>query len=324
MLQCEKRGWMILAGDIGGTHTRLAFFEKGRPVGEERKFLSQNYESLSTIAQEFLSSQLFSVRKACFGIAGPVRQGVCKATNLPWRVDAAVLKQQLGLDSVALLNDLEANAYGIAALNPQDLFLVQKGNPHQSGNRALISAGTGLGEAGLFWDGKKHHPFACEGGHADFAARDPEEWALFVYLKERFPHVSYERVISGPGLASIYSFLVDTKRKEPAPLPSLDAKLISAWGKENRHPTCAYALDWFLSLYGSEAGNAALKFLALGGCYIGGGIAPHLKERFLQSDFLASFSDKGRFKELLQSIPIWVILNDDTALLGAAAFGELL
>lgn len=313
---------MILAGDVGGTHTRLAFFESKEQKSEERKFVSRDYPSLEAIVREFLQGENLFAQKACFGIAGPVREGVCKATNLPWFVDAKELSRHLKIPSVTLLNDLEANAHGISVLKPEELYLIQQGTPHQKGNRALISAGTGLGEAGLYWDGKEHHPFACEGGHADFAPRNEEEIALLLYLKKKFSHISYERVVSGPGLQSLYTFLVETGRKPAAVLPNCDAATISEWGRLNKDPTCSYVLDWFLSLYGAEAGNLALKLLALGGCYIGGGIAPHLTDQIRSGRFLSSFCDKGRFRELLTSIPIWVVLNSNAALLGAAAFGE--
>ncbi len=223
------------------------------------------------------------------------------------------------------MNDLEANAYGLRALKKEALYLLHPGKV-QSGNQALISAGTGLGEAGLYWDGNLHHPFACEGGHVDFAPRNELEVELFLYLKKKFGHVSYEKVVSGPGLHSIYQFLTETGREklsrglQIAMQQSDPSTVISEWGRMNKDKGCERALDWFLSLYGSEAGNLSLKFLALGGCYIGGGIAPHLLEKMKNGVFAASFADKGRFRELLESIPIWVVLNDDAALLGAALY----
>ncbi|HSX26622.1 MAG TPA: glucokinase [Chlamydiales bacterium] len=315
---------MILAGDIGGTHTRLALFEKGRAVVPEQKFSSQHYSGLEAIVREYLQGN--KVGKACFGVAGPVMEGVCKATNLPWIVDAAQLSKALQIPSVHLLNDLEANAYGVKVLKPNELYLLQAGNPKQKGNQALIAAGTGLGEAGLFWDGKEHHPFACEGGHADFAPRNEKEIALFLYLKKQHPHVSYERVISGPGLHSIYQFLIESDLEKGSKQVQMEMKqrdpstVISEWGRLKKDAACAHALDWFLSLYGAEAGNLALKFLSLGGLYVGGGIAPHLTEKMKQGAFISSFVEKGRFKSLLESIPIWVILNDNAALLGAASY----
>lgn len=318
---------MILAGDIGGTRTRLAIFEKGvKKV--EKKFFSRNYSGLDQIVLEFLAEGKIQVAKACFGIAGPIKEGKCKATNLPWMIDADQLSQVLGIASVSLLNDLEANAYGIRELKKDQFFLIQEGNPLQKGNQALIAAGTGLGEAGIIWDGHSYHPFACEGGHTDFGPRNELEIELFLYLKKTFPHhVSYERVISGPGLFSLYRFLIETNKEKSSPLVEAAMRtkdpsfVVSEWGLHNKDAACVRALDWFVSLYGSEAGNLALKFLSLGGLYIGGGIAPCIKDKIKNGDFISSFTNKGRFKNLLESIPIWVILDDDTALLGAAFYG---
>lgn len=313
---------MILAGDIGGTHTRLALFDKGQQL-VERKFSSRNYQGLEEIAREFLQTENKKAATACFGVAGPVRDGKCHATNLPWVVDAAKLSQSLNIPSVHLLNDLEANAYGLRMLKKEELFSLHPGKA-QKGNQALIAAGTGLGEAGLYWDGKEHRPFACEGGHTDFAPRNAKEIELLVYLNKKFGHVSYERVVSGPGLHSIYQFLIETRRETPSPrveaaMAQKDpSAVISEWGNQGKDPACVHAVDWFISLYGAEAGNLALKFLSLGGLYIGGGIAPHLAEKMKKGSFLSSFTDKGRFKDLLASIPIWIVLNDNCALLGAA------
>lgn len=318
---------MILAGDIGGTNTRLALFDKGKLVGQEGKFPSHTYKSLEEIVLKFLQTEKLKVQKACFGIAGPIRDGVCKATNLPWVVDAARIGEETHIPSVHLLNDLEANAYGLQVLKPEELYLLNRGKD-QKGNRALIAAGTGLGEAGLYWDGKMHRPFACEGGHTDFGPRNPMEFELLVYLKKKFGHVSYERVVSGPGLHSLFQFLVDTGRETfssavKAEMEKRDpSRVVSEWGSQGRDPACVHAVDWFVSLYGAESGNLALKFLSLGGFYVGGGIAPHLIEKMKHGAFLSSFVDKGRFKELLSSIPIWIVLNDNAALLGAASYAE--
>jgi glucokinase len=316
---------MILAGDIGGTNTRLALFQEGKMVGKEKKFSSKSYKSLEEIIQEFLGSR--KVEKACFGIAGAVYQGKCKATNLAWVVDAENIKRVHHIRSVHLLNDLVANTYGIRVLQKQDLYLLHQG-VKQEGNQGLISAGTGLGEAGLLFDGQKHIPFASEGGHTDFAPRDELEVELFLYLKKKFTHVSYERVLSGPGLYNLFQFLIDTGKETcsaelKAEMEKSDpSRVISSWGLQNKDRACSRALDWFISLYGAEAGNVALKFLSFGGIYLGGGIAPHLVERMKNGIFYDSFVNKGRFKPLLESIPIWVILNDDAALLGAAFYAE--
>ncbi len=315
---------MILSGDIGGTNTRLAIFEHNRKVAE-KKFPSQKYKSLEEIIDEFLKENKIPIQKAGFGIAGPVRDGRCVATNLPWIVDASHIRKHLKIASCVLLNDLEAKAYGIKVLKKEELFLLHKGTS-QKGNQALIAAGTGLGEAGLYWDGKEHCPFACEGGHVDFAPRNQLEVDLFFYLQKSTEHVSYERVVSGPGLYSIYQFLIQTaKEKESlqvkeAMKTKAPPMVVSEYGAHKKDPACIRALDLFLSLYGAASGNLALKFLSLGGFYVGGGIAPALVKQMQEGPFLSSFFNKGRFKSLLESIPIWVILNDDASLLGVTYF----
>jgi len=317
---------MILAGDIGGTHTRLAYFEGGKKL-VERKYKSREFPNLEEIIQKFIESEKKKISKACIGVAGAVRNGKCKATNLPWTLDASSISQLLQVP-VSLLNDLEANAHSLRVLKKEEMALLQAGDPKAKGNQALIAAGTGLGEAGLFFDGQKHHPFACEGGHADFAARNEEEFALFKYLEKKFDHVSYERVVSGPGLLAIFQFLTETGRfpkstEVKAEMEKKDPSMVvSEWGSKGKDPACEAALDLFTSIYGAEAGNITLKFFALGGLFIGGGIAPHILKQLKDGPFLASFKSKGRFKALLEAIPIRVILDDDTVLLGAAAYVE--
>ncbi len=320
---------MILAGDIGGTHTRLALFDQAGELDlvTEKKYRSRDHQSLAEIVRIFLAEKKTEITAACFGVAGAVRSGRCQATNLPWIIDERQLEHELNISRVRLLNDLEANAYGIGALKENELFVLCAGQK-QTGNQALIAAGTGLGEAGLYWDGKVHHPFACEGGHADFAPRNGLEIELFQYLKKKWHHVSFERVVSGPGIYAIYRFLVESGHEKAsnqveAELVRGDApRIISEYGRENRDSACSRALDLFLNCYGAEAGNLALKFLSLGGVYIGGGIAPTLLERIKKGGFYSAFVDKGRFTELLHSIPIYVILNDNAALLGAATFAR--
>ena len=316
---------MILAGDIGGTNTRLALFEGGKLVGEEKKFPSQKYPSLEKIIAEFLQGK--RVEKACLGVAGPVRDGKSKITNLPWIIDTAIISKTLNIPTVHLLNDLEANAHGLKVLKKDELFVLHPGKV-QIGNQALIAAGTGLGEAGLFWDGKKHRPFACEGGHTDFAPRNELEIELLLYLKKKFGHVSYERVVSGPGLQNLFEFLIDTGKESltsalKEEMSQRDpSRVISEWGCQDKDRACVRAVEWFISLYGAEAGNMALKFFAIGGFYLGGGIAPHMAQKIKEGRFHASFVDKGRFRELLESIPIWIVMNDNAALLGAANYLE--
>jgi glucokinase len=318
---------MILAGDIGGTSSRLACFEvqDGRlSLVTERIYPSRNYKGLDEIAMSFAAAQSGKIHCACFGIAGPVRNGRVVTPNLAWVVDSQVLARELNLPTVRLLNDLEANAHGIAALEPQDLVTLNPGAPDAQGNAAVISVGTGLGEAGLFWDGKAHHPFACEGGHVDFAPRTDLETELLSYLRSKFEHVSWERVLSGPGLYTLYQFLRETGRgEEPAALTQElqtedPSAVISKAGLEGRHELCVKALDLFVSFYGAEAGNLALKLMATGGVYIGGGVAPRILPKLQGPAFMAAFTAKGRMRPLMEAMPVRVILKDSTALLGAA------
>ena len=318
---------MILAGDIGGTKTRLALFtatgERLESIVEET-FPSREHSGLDEIVRAFVSQQQMSVTHAGFGVAGPVKHSRSETTNLPWVVDARQLAGQLGIASVVLINDLEANAYGVAALEAKDFVILSHGAPDAEGNAAIIAAGTGLGEAGLYWDGAQHHPFACEGGHTDFAPRNELEIELLRYLLTRFTRVSYERVLSGPGLYNIYQFLRDTGRgKEPVWLTEElreqdPAATISQAALTDRSALCVQALDLFVSLYGAEAGNLALKVMATGGLYVGGGIAPKILQKLQDSTFVQAFITKGRMQPLLEAMPVRVILNDKTALLGAA------
>ena len=320
---------MILAGDIGGTNTRLAFVEErdGRLAPRiEATFPSREHASLEAVLRKFLAANPHPVSCAAFGIAGPVRHGRCDATNIPWVVDSVLLAKELGLERVGLINDLEANAWGLAALEETDFAVLNEGAPDAQGNAAIVSAGTGLGQAGLYWDGATHRPFATEGGHADFAPRNRLEAELLEYLLKQFSRVSYERVVSGPGLLNVYRFLRDTGRgEEPAWLAERmrqqdPSAVISqaALGRESE--LCAQALDLFVTLYGAEAGNVALKLLATGGVYLGGGIAPKILPKLQDPIFLNAFTAKGRLKPLMQAIPVRVILNDLAALLGSARF----
>jgi glucokinase len=304
---------MILAGDIGGTNTRLALFD-GDGGGPEQltTYESAAHGGLDEIVAEFLTAHPADLASACLGIAGPVEDGRCAATNLAWTVDAAVLADRLDIPAVRLINDLEANGYGIAALGPDDFDVLNAGDPEARGNAAVISAGTGLGEAGMYWDGERHRPFACEGGHVDFAPRSPIELGLHEYLMKRFEHASYERACSGMGLANIYRYLGG---------PETDPAEISEAALNGSDERAVTALDVMVSIYGAAAGNLALKMMALGGIYIGGGIAPKILPKLRDGAFMRSFVDKGRFAPLLERVPVRVILNDKTALLGAARCG---
>jgi glucokinase len=323
---------MILAGDIGGTNTRLALIEakdEGLQILFEKTFPSRERTSLEAALMEFLSLHKCAVTRASFGIAGPVRNGRCEATNLPWVVDSKTVAKRLGLKHVGLINDLEANAYGIAVLQSKDFVILNKGARNAKGNRAIISAGTGLGEAGMFWDGHVHRPFPSEGGHADFAPRNHHEIELLNYLMSRYRRVSYERLVSGPGLVHIFSFLRDTGKGEEPPWLAEEmrhgepAPIISRHAMDGKSPLCLEALELFVSLYGAEAGNLALKLMALGGVYLGGGIAPKIISKLKEPEFMNAFTAKGRMRPLLQDVPVRVIMNPKTALLGAARYATL-
>jgi glucokinase len=319
---------MILAGDIGGTSARLAYFElrNGRlAVVAERTYRSREQTSLESAIGRFITEENIKVQVACFGIAGPIRDRRVVTPNLPWQIDAAVLERELGIARVSLLNDLEANAYGLSELTDVDYTVLASGAPRAVGNQAVISAGTGLGEAGLYWDGAVHCPFPCEGGHADFAPTNDLQVELLQYLMKKFGgHVSIERVLSGPGLYNIYQFLRDTDKGEEESWLKKEmniqdpSALISQYGLSGKSPLCARALDVFVDIYGAEAGNFALKVMALGGVYVGGGIAPKILPKLQHPRFMQAFKNKGRLAALLEQMPVRVILNDKTALLGAA------
>jgi len=323
---------VILAGDIGGTSARLARFElEGGRLRTDKveRYASRNYRGLGEIVRAFMGTQKGEISIAAFGIPGPVRSGEAITPNLPWVVKRAELAAGLGIDAVWLLNDLEANAYGLPLLEPEDFAPINAGRADPQGNLAVVSAGTGLGEAGAVWNGRRHEPFAGEGGHASFAPRNELEAELLLHLHRRIGHVSWERVVSGPGLSRIYEFLRDSGRgtEQPAVREAMrsgdPASVISESALAGRCALCADALDLFVSLYAAEAGNFALKILATGGVYLGGGIAPKIVGKLRTPEFMDSFSDKGRMRDFLEDIPVSVILNDEAALLGAARFAAL-
>jgi len=322
----KSKSESILAGDVGGTNTRLGLFEvtRGRPrLLSEKTFLNKNYKGLENILEEFLKGQR-KIASACFGVAGPVTQEVVIATNLPWWIDIQSLQEVISLKKVEVINDLVANAYGISVLKKSDFEILNAGKI-KKGNQALISAGTGLGEAILFWDGKHHIPSPSEGGHAEFGPRNHLELELFDYLSDRFDHVSYERVLSGEGLSHIYQFLKDSKRFGGEPPWLLErmsredpAEVISETARSEKNKLCMKALDLFTSIYGAAAGNLALQVMAIGGVYVGGGIAPKIIWKIKDGTFMKAFKDKGRLSHIVIHIPVKVIMNERTALLGAA------
>lgn len=324
---------LICAGDIGGTKTHLALFslhDNNLKSELEKTFPSQEYSGLESMLLEFLADGPYSIGRASFGIAGPLVDGKVNPPNLNWVVDPVAVAKTLKLPAVSLLNDLEAAAYGIFTLKSQEFVYLNEGVVRRPGNKALIAAGTGLGETILFDDGKNFYPLASEGGHADFAARDELEIELLHHLIGRYGHVSYERVVSGPGLANIYDFLKERSEFEvPARFEGKIAEakdrsaLISQAALDGEPAIAVKALDMFVSSYGAEAGNLALRGKAIGGLYVGGGIAPKILRKLKDGTFMRAFSDKGRYSELVSSIPVCVILNDNAALRGAAYHASL-
>ena len=330
---------MILAGDVGGTKVHLALydFDNGRlhPI-RDAKFPAVQFASLDAIVNKFLAAddthpavKREDILATCFGLPGPVRDGRLKLTNLPWTLDVRALSNSLGIQHVFLLNDLEANGFGIPELAPDKIFTLHEGDPNAVGHRGLVSAGTGLGEALLIWNGKQHRPIPSEGGHCDFAARNVREIALLNHLHLTLSgRVSFERVVSGLGIQNIYRFLREVEKiEEPQWLRDRLAAedpnaVIGQCAEDGSSYICFEAMKIFSSAYGAEAGNLALKVLAMGGIYLGGGIAPKTLKTLQNGGFVQAFLDKGRLSALLQAVPVRVILDDTCALLGAAAYAE--
>ncbi|MBA2485235.1 MAG: glucokinase [Nitrospira sp.] len=357
---------MILAGDIGGTKTNLALYEwttdRIEPVHAD-SFHSADYTALEEIVDEFLSTlpskpfpegelideardedeheaedtetpklpvELIQLTAACFGVAGPVIDNRCRTTNLPWVIDGHALAQRLNISQVRLLNDLEATAHGLLLLRADEVVVLNAGAPPKKKQAlALIAAGTGLGECILYWDGIRYHPMPSEGGHTDFAPNSDSEIELLRHLRGSYLHVSYERIVSGPGLHAVYEYLRDTKKNEPTWLAEKikvgdPAAEIAEAGLNGQTEIAKMALDMFASIYGAEAGNLALKALTLDGVYVAGGIAPKLLKKLQDGSFMRGFTNKGRYKRLMSQIPVKVVTNDKTALLGAASMAAQL
>jgi glucokinase len=322
---------MILAGDVGGTKVHLALYDftDGKlKHTTDKQYPAKSYSGLEEIVKEFLGTN--KVTAACFGVPGPVRAGRLRLTNLPWTLDSLELSAGLGIQHVFLINDLEANGYGVAELSQEQVYTLSEGDCSQIGNRALIAAGTGLGEGILAWNGRIHVPYPSEGGHTDFAPRTEEEIELLRYLKRKYNgRVSYERVVSGMGLTNIYEFLRDDRgMEEPKWLADEIAavhdpnSVITQMALSAKSEICSKALDMVVSIYGAEAGNLALKVLSVGGLYVGGGIAPRILEKLKDGTFMKAFTDKGRLSQLLINMPVRIILDSRAALLGAAAYAE--
>lgn len=331
---------MILAGDVGGTKVHLALYQFQQGVlrhVRDQKFPASHYPDLQSIVREFLGAkdpatgEHEEIDAACFGVPGPARNNVVRLTNLPWTLDSHQLARDLGIEHLFLINDLEANGYGIAELSPDQILVLSEGDSSLVGNRALMAAGTGLGEAFLVWNGSHHVPMASEGGHTDYGPRTDLEIELLQYLRkdpEINGHVSWERVCSGIGLGNIYKFLRDEKKMMES--ESLRRRMqeedpnsvIGELGESGDDELAAKVLDVFVSAYGAEAGNLALKVLAHGGVYIGGGIAPKILKKMQDGTFMRAFCDKGRLRDVVCRMPVRIILESRAALMGAAAYAE--
>ena len=328
----NQTGPLILGGDVGGTKTFLGIFRAGNSNAgaplellRAEKFSSPSASGLDELIGNFLGAEAHNIGSACLGLPGPVAGQRVQLVNLPWEVDATALAARFGFRHAFLINDLVANAYGIGELGPDDFTVLHEGEPTAGGNMAVISPGTGLGEAGIFSDGSKLTPFACEGGHSDFAPRNTTEIALLDFLLREHDHVSYERVLSGSmGIPNLYRFLRDTGRGEESrevagQMQNSDTgAVITRAALDGKCQLCAKTMDLFISILGAEAGNLALKTMATGGVFIGGGIAGKILPLLRRPALLDAFFAKGRFGDFMRRIPLKVILNDQAALLGAA------
>jgi glucokinase len=319
---------VILAGDVGGTKVDLGLFrvDNGTPTTlREHRYQTADFKSLEAVCADFVGADKEPIASACFGVPGPVIGGEARPTNLPWVLREASLSHALNGGRIRLINDLGAAAYGVMHLADSEIHVLQQGAfPLHEGDIAIIAAGTGLGESALVFENGHYYAVASEGGHTNFAPRDDEQIELYRHLHARFGHVSTERVLSGPGLFNIYSFLRE-HRHTPEPqwlserLKQEDASaVVSEVALEHRDEVCAHALEMFVDIYGSEAGNLALKVLALGGVYLSGGIAPKILPALTDGRFMRAFVEKGRLEQTLSKIEVRVALNQATGLIGAA------
>ncbi len=322
---------LILAGDIGGTKSYLGLFAADpadfTPL-VERRYATRNYADLAGMLAAFIAEAGQQPQRIVLGIPAPVNRLPIRPVNLPWIIDPDQVRAALKIDDILLLNDLQATAYGLLALKPEDLCVLNPGTPDPQGNIAVLAAGTGLGEGGLCWTGSRYLALPSEGGHVSFSPTSDLEVGLWRFMWDRFAeHVSWERIVSGPGLACIYDFLKASGRgEEPAWLKQEleagdPAEVISKAAMAGRADLAVKTLDLFVSLYGAETGNLALKLLATGGVYVAGGIAPKILEKLKAGSFMKAFLAKGRLREALSAMPVKVVLNDKTGLLGAAYCG---
>lgn len=318
----------VLAGDVGGTKTILAIFDSNnyfKPIREE-KYPTNQYRNLEAIIAQFLSNRREEIASVAIGMAGPVLDGHVKATNINWEADERVLSRFLDIKNVKLINDLQALAFSIPVLRTEDICTLYEGESRPKGNIALVAPGTGLGEGYLFWDGSHYHPISSEGGHTDFAPKNEQEIELLRFLLKKYDHVSYERIASGLGICEIFEFLA-ASNSYPIPSPIQAARqngdlaaIVSNCAIEKKHEICIKTMDYFVSTLANEASNLALRFLAYGGVYLGGGIPPKILPLLQNGSFIQNFKDKGRLTSILEKIPVRVILNPQAALIGAARY----
>lgn len=319
---------IVLAADVGATKTNLALFKiKGNHIDllHEAQFKSNDYKNMIELTAVFIRDIHPLPDSICYGVAGPVLNGHAKLSNLDWEIDSGELSDHFKIKNVYLINDLEATAYGLAMLNEKDVAIIHKGDDAGYGNAAVIAPGTGLGEAGLFWDGNYYHPFATEGGHSDFAPRNEFDFELFTFLQKKFDHVSWERLVCGPGIVNIYQFLREEKKREEPRWLKEEIMKEDAAAVISRHvlqsEICKETMQLFIRFLAYESANLVLKLKATGGLFIGGGIAPQIVSLFENDAFYASFCQSGRLNYLLEKVPVRIILNTKTALLGAAFYG---
>lgn len=318
---------MILAGDVGGTKCNLALFSEKNgklAVVFRERFASKGFAQFDLIIREFLrlASPYLGhekIRAAGFGVAGPVISNRIHTTNLPWVVDADILAREIGVEAIALINDLGATGFSLEHLSPDDLCVLNPGKPVPGASRALLAAGTGLGEGILFWDGHRYRVVPSEGGHSDFAPRTDQQIELLKFMRHRYPQVSWELILSGRGFRTLHEFIAPSVKHPIFDDPDADpAPFITSSGLDRSCPVCVEALDLWTSVYGGEAGNLALKVLALGGVYVAGGIAVKILPKMKDGTFFKSFMDKWHYAEMLADLPVSVVLNESAPLVGAA------
>ena len=322
----------VLAADVGGTKTNLSLYQIGhgelQPI-KQKSYITKEHSSFQEIVTKFKNKDLPEINSLCLGVAGPVNKGVVKGTNFPWIIDEKVIRRALDIKNVAIINDMEANAFGLGALEDSDFEEIRKG-AEVAGNAIIISPGTGLGEAGLFWDGKAYHPFATEGGHSEFSPRNQFDADLWHFLHKKYGLVSWERILSGSGIYDIYQFLIHSRGiKEPTwfkerILHKDPAALISAAAMEGNYPVCKETIDLFVRYLATEANQFALKTKATGGIFIGGGIVPKIIKTIDKEVFNQNFIKSDRMEHLLELMPVKAILNEKTATYGAALYGAML